>query len=355
LEPSRWGFDWQSMTEKCIEALVLAQREAEFLNDASVGTEHVLVGLLSSQNLGAQILAEHHIDVHVVRATLEKFRSREAASDVRRFSWRVRRAVELAFEEARSLRETFINTDHLYIGLLQQDDSTALKILLDLQGPVSEVLERLRKQHAAATPVESMPLFPSDLLDQLPVLDADPWTGDAPPEIQAPMAPPSLELDKFLEVLDELSRALLTAHKTVEDALPSAEEEPMALIISVPMVDDEWPVVDEETYQIGGLVRQILSSAVQRKAARVVLEPSPQALRVEYHLASGRCDAVEVPAILRYVVPFKVMRMAGLNPMEKGRELEGKLIFHYRGRSHRMRVLSEPVLKGLRVEVLTGL
>lgn len=343
MDEARWGFNWESMTEKCIEALVLAQREAEFLKAPSVGTEHVLIGLLSSHNLGAEILAESGVDVHVVRATLEKFRSREEVSHVRRFSWRVRRAVEMAFEACGT---GFIVSDHLYLGLLKQDDSTAHRLLADLSVPLEEVVRRLSGPNATMEPAAG---FPQELLDQLRVAE------EGVPELEQVTAPPvrsGLDVDQIMSVLDELSRALQTAQRLVEAALPGEASEPIpALVISMPAVAGEWPVVDEEVYQIGGLVRQILSGAVLRRASRVVFEPSEGALRVEYHLASGRSEAVEVPAILRDVVPFKVMRMARLNPMEKGRELEGRLTFHYKGRSHRMVVRSEPILKGFRVEV----
>jgi len=344
LEEARWGFEWESMTEKCIEALVLAQREAEFLRAPQVGTEHVLIGLLSSTNLGAELLAESNVDANVVRATMEKFRTRESSMNVRRFSWRVRKAVELAFEEARGKGEPFINTDYLYVGLFSQEDCTAFLILQDLRCPMEACVARLRGR--AQAPSEGPPMSADEILGQLRVAE------DAPHEEQVPQTPP-LALDHFLSVLDELSRALQTAQRTVEAVLSSEASEPVpSLVISMPVVDDGWPVVDEEVYQIGGLVRQILSGAVLRRAERIVFEPSPAALRVEYHTVSGGCDAVEVPAILANVVPFKVMRMASLNPMEKGREMEGRLIFHHGGRSHRMRVRSEPILKGFRVEVL---
>jgi hypothetical protein len=327
------------MSERCIEALVLAQQEAEFLASALVGTEHVLVGLLSGRNLGAQVLAEYSIDVAIVRATLEKFRTREEKSDIRRFSWRVRRAVESAFEEAARSGSPFVNTDHLYLGILGQEDAAAARILADLEVPLEAILSRLRSGKGTT---ESDPLFAADLLDQLPVTDL------APPMEQVTTGPGPMTLDQFLEVLDELSRALQSAQRTFAAARPRGGP----LELDIPDVaPSEWPVVDEEVYQIAGLVRQILSQAVSRGARRVVFLPCEGALRVEYHHPEGTSEAVEIPAILRTVVPFKVMRMARLNPMEKGRELEGSMTFRLGDRFHDMRVRSEPILKGLRVEV----
>jgi type II secretory ATPase GspE/PulE/Tfp pilus assembly ATPase PilB-like protein len=344
-DEARWGFNWEAMTEKCIEALVRAQREAQFLQAARIGTEHVLIGLMSAENLGAEILSEMGVDVILVRATLEKFRVREAEQAMRRFSWRVRRAVEIAFEEARALADqAFINTDQLYLGLLSQEDSTATRILMDLRCPLEQVMNRLRQRQRPSG--DDLPLLGTDWLEQIPV------AADNVPELeQLPPPAPSLELDRFLAVLDELGRALQTAQRTVEAAAPGEIEAPLALRLPEVPTDPTWPVVDEEVYQIAGLVRQILSKAVLRRSARVSFEPSSASLRIEFHQSSGRCEVLEVPAILRSVLPFKVMRMARLNPMEKGRELEGKLVFRYRGQAHPMRVRSEPVLKGLRVEV----
>lgn len=339
MDESRWGFNWDAMSERCIEALVLAQQEAEFLQSSFVGTEHVLVGLLNGRTLGAQILAEHQVDLPIVRATLAKFRTPGEPALMRRFSWRVKRAVEIAFEEAARVDCPFINTDHLLIGLLEQPDSTASRILVDLAAPIDEVTRRLRSSGKAE---ESDLLFTHDLLAQLQV------TEDVPELEQVGPSQPPLSLDSLMGVLDELGRALQSAHRIVQDAVPQRD-----LSLDIPEVDtSQWPVVDEEVYQIAGLVRQILSQGLSRGAERVVFLPGEGALRVEYHLRGGRSEAVEIPPILRTVVPFKVMRMASMNPMEKGRELEGRLLIRLGERAFDLCVRSEPILKGLRVEVV---
>lgn len=339
MEPSRWGFDWEAMSERCVRALVLAQQEAEFLQDAQVGTEHVLIGLLSGRNAGGDMLGEHGVDVHLVRADLAKRHTRGERTPLRRFSWRVRRAVELAFEEAASASSPFVTTDHLYVGLLQQEDGTAVGILVDLGVPVPDVLRRLRGRQGPSG--ETDLLFTADLLHQLPVAE-----GDVPEMEQVPPPPQEMTLDRFLEVLDELSRALQTAQQLVLAARPRR------LHLDIPEVaEGDWPVVDEEAYQIAGLVRQILTELVVRGAERVELMPGEQSLRVAFHL-DGNADTVDIPAILRTVVPFNVMRMAGLNPMEKGRELEGRLTFRQGDLAHALQVRSEPVRRGLRVVVV---
>lgn len=338
MDPSRWGFDWEAMSERCVEAFVLAQKEAEFLKASQVGTEHVLIGLLSGRSVGTEMLGEHGVDVHLARATLEKFRARDMTPSLRRFSWRVRRAVELAFEEAAQARTPFMTTDHLFVGLLSQDDATATAILADLGVPVAEVTQRLRAREGPSG--ETGLLFAADLLGQLPVAGAD-----VPELEQLPAAPQEMSLDHFLEVLDELSRALQTAQQLVLAARPRRTR------LDIPeVVETEWPVVDEEVYPVAGLVSQILSEVAVRRAERVDLVPHAHALRVEFHLA-GAADTVDIPIILRTVLPATVMRMAGLNPLEKGRELEGRLTFRLGEANHELAVRSEPVRRGLRVVI----
>jgi ATP-dependent Clp protease ATP-binding subunit ClpA len=53
----------------------------------------------------------------------------EEAKMFERFTHRARRAVVLAQEEARSLKQSYIDTEHVLLGLLHQDDSTAVKAL----------------------------------------------------------------------------------------------------------------------------------------------------------------------------------------------------------------------------------
>lgn len=338
MEPSRWGFDWEAMSERCVQALVLAQQEAQFLKASQVGTEHVLIGLLSGRSVGTELLGGHGVDVHLARATLEKFRSRDDGPSIRQFSWRVRRAVEIAFEEAGHARSPFMNTDHLYVGLFSQDDATARAMVIDLGVPVDDLLGRLRAREGASG--ETGLLFTADLLAQLPV------AGGEVPELEQVTSPPQeMSLDRFLEVLDELSRALQTAQRLVLAARPRRPR------LDVPeVVESEWPVVDDDVYPISGLVAQVLSEVAGRRADRVDLVPHEGALRIEFHEADA-ADTVDLPAILRSVVPATVMRMAGLNPLEKGREMEGRLVFRQGERGDELWVRSEPVRRGLRVVI----
>ena len=61
--------NWVNLTDRCVEALLLAQAEARLLGDAEVGTEHVLIGLvLGGKTVGAQILEAAGVDAAVLRA-----------------------------------------------------------------------------------------------------------------------------------------------------------------------------------------------------------------------------------------------------------------------------------------------
>ncbi len=60
---------------------------------------------------------------------------------------------------------------------------------------------------------------------------------------------------------------------------------------------------------------------------------------------------VPLSSILRYAVPFRVMRLGRLNPMEKRRELYGQFSFSHQGSTHYLKVHIEPILKGVRVRV----
>ncbi len=331
------GFNWEALSERCVEALVRAQEEAMFLGSPEVGTDHVLVGLLGGANLGAQLLTEHGVDLCAVRATLGMFREVGTPPRLRQFSWRVGQALSIAAQFARGSGSPFLNTDHLYLALLEQPDSRAFRILEQLKVPVELLMRRLRG------PVETAGsgALITDLLKQLPV--AQPSS----PSDRLTRLPWALTLDRFLEVLDELSRALQTAHRVVAAACPHAP-----VVLDIPEVDDSfWPVVDEEVYQIAGLVNRLLTHMLICGAERLIFTPTDQALRVAYEMPTGRTETLDVPPILSTVIPFKVMRMALLNPMEKGREMEGEMALRHAGREHALRVRSEPVLRGLQVEV----
>ncbi|HEY3999690.1 MAG TPA: Clp protease N-terminal domain-containing protein [Candidatus Xenobia bacterium] len=308
--------NWLNLTDRCIEALLLAQAEARFLGDVEVGTEHILIGLVvGGKTVGAQILAEQGLDQASIRGYLTALRhSVELPSASRqKFSAEAEASVVLAIEEAKLAGAPQVTTDHLFLGLLKQEEGAAARILRGLGLELTAFMQKLR-QESNPRPVAQEPALVSGesvlrLLDDLQVA-LERLVGsliDALVRNEWSVRWPRLELD--------------------EDALPS----------------------EAEAYPVSSLVEMILSRGIAARAVQIVLEPRDSTLMIRYVFRGGSSEQVEAPKVFKDILPFNVMRRASLNPMEKGRELQGDMVFAHRGRHHHLRVHSEPIHKGVKL------
>ena len=141
------GVPWPPNTSAMVQAAFLvAQEEARALGHNYLGTEHVLVGLLSqSDGLAAHVLSDAGIAREAVVGRIEQIigRGGERCWESLGVTPKVKRALEAAQGEARRLGHRCANTEHLLIGLCRSEDSAAVRILDDLGAPRETVIERV--------------------------------------------------------------------------------------------------------------------------------------------------------------------------------------------------------------------
>jgi ATP-dependent Clp protease ATP-binding subunit ClpC len=133
-------------TDAARRALKLAQEEAERMHQVQIGTEHLLLGLLSEkEGVASRVLRELGLQSGDVQHWVERL------STVRRrpslfnmeldLSPRTKRVLELASDEARRRGDAKIDTHHILLGLVRQGDGTALEVLNQL-GVTSDQIRR---------------------------------------------------------------------------------------------------------------------------------------------------------------------------------------------------------------------
>jgi ATP-dependent Clp protease ATP-binding subunit ClpA len=129
---------FEKFTEKARKALALAQEEAQALLQPSIGTEHLLLGVMRvSDGVGAKALAEMGLDMEKLRGAMyqtmaaEHQPPREPQTVVEEIGLtpRAKKAIELAVQEARLLKHHYIGTEHLLLGLIHEEQGTAAKAL----------------------------------------------------------------------------------------------------------------------------------------------------------------------------------------------------------------------------------
>ncbi|MDQ6772350.1 MAG: hypothetical protein M3024_05085 [Candidatus Dormibacteraeota bacterium] len=119
---------YERFTERAKRVLTLAQEEAESSHHSYIGTEHLMVGLLlEKEGLAAQVLTRLGVEIGPVRQTLDKVLGRSEQIKVHQIipTSRVKKVIEIAFEEARRLGADHVDTEHLLLGLLIEGEGIA--------------------------------------------------------------------------------------------------------------------------------------------------------------------------------------------------------------------------------------
>ena len=119
-------------TDRARRVLTLAQEEAARLNHNHIGTEHLLLGLIREQDgVGAHVLADAGVDVERARAAAQSVRPRPDTPTIGQISLteRAKKVIERSVQEAQRLGHHHIGTEHLLLGLVNQDSGGAIEVL----------------------------------------------------------------------------------------------------------------------------------------------------------------------------------------------------------------------------------
>lgn len=169
---------WQRFTERARKVIFFAQEESQKLGHDYVGPEHILLGLIRQpDSIAARVLEKLNVSLEKIMAdTLSVLSHSEPSShyDLTLTS-RFKRVIELAFDEARSLNNNHIGTEHLLLALIREKDSIAAGVL-DRNGITLEearqTVEEL--QLAGGKAVKSRPYTePPSTSSLLPLLAGD--------------------------------------------------------------------------------------------------------------------------------------------------------------------------------------
>lgn len=123
---------WERFTERARRVIFYAREEAGRLGSSFVGTEHLLLGIVrESDSAAARILQQLGVSLSRVRMEIERPVSREESRQglEAQLTPRAKRVIDLAYDEARSLNDDYIGTEHLLLGFLREGEGLAGKVL----------------------------------------------------------------------------------------------------------------------------------------------------------------------------------------------------------------------------------
>lgn len=138
-----------NFTPRAQQVLGLARKEADRLNHDFVGTEHLLLGLISlGQGTAVAVLKKIGVGLELVRQEVEKCvgtgPERKPSLGIP-YTPRVKKVLALAMKEARALNHTYVGTEHILLGLLREGDGVAGRVLKNLDVDLEQTREEILK------------------------------------------------------------------------------------------------------------------------------------------------------------------------------------------------------------------
>jgi ATP-dependent Clp protease ATP-binding subunit ClpC len=147
--------NWQRFTEQAKRVCIAAQEEAESDGSAEVQTHHLLLGLTKEADSKAvEILEKFGVSPRRVRDEIRKYTppaqlsprfpagGRERTHD-KSFSESAKRVLHVAYNVARELSHNYVGTEHLLLGLLNNADDVAARVLRTFDIDEAEVRRKV--------------------------------------------------------------------------------------------------------------------------------------------------------------------------------------------------------------------
>ncbi|MRH44805.1 AAA domain-containing protein [Aquibacillus halophilus] len=121
-------------TERAQKVLALSQEEAVRLGHNNIGTEHILLGLVSEgEGIAAKSLSSLGLETEKIQEEVEKLIGRgQKVSQTIHYTPRAKKVIELSMDEARKLGHSYVGTEHILLGLIREGEGVAARVLNNL-------------------------------------------------------------------------------------------------------------------------------------------------------------------------------------------------------------------------------
>jgi hypothetical protein len=127
-----------NFTERVRKVLAMAREESRNLSHEYVGTEHILLAVISEgDGVASTVMQNLGVDQDAIRQKLHEVvkkgraRDRDATGSDLPYTSRAKKVLELAMAEARELAHKYVGTEHLLLGLMREEKGIAAQVLVD--------------------------------------------------------------------------------------------------------------------------------------------------------------------------------------------------------------------------------
>ena len=140
---------FEKFTKEAKQALIVAQEKARDSKLNYVGTEHVLLGILSQENsLGASILTSFGVSLENVNLVLKTVGRMTPVANGSQKGWGglsgfAKKVIEDAVRAAHEFNHSYVGTEHLLYALVCQENTAATVILENMKINPQDIKEQL--------------------------------------------------------------------------------------------------------------------------------------------------------------------------------------------------------------------
>ncbi len=136
-------------TDRARKVMALARKEADRFDHDSIGTEHILAGLIGERSgVAGNVLTNLGVTIGMVRREIDKHvRPRSSTVTIGQlpFAAEARKVLERTMEESIKLGHRHIGTEHLLLGLLRECECVATQVLRDLEVPLDDARKQVHE------------------------------------------------------------------------------------------------------------------------------------------------------------------------------------------------------------------
>nr|YP_011006602.1 ATP-dependent Clp protease ATP-binding subunit clpA-like protein [Halosiphon tomentosus]WAM63747.1 ATP-dependent Clp protease ATP-binding subunit clpA-like protein [Halosiphon tomentosus] len=151
---------FERFTERALQVIMMSQEESRRLGHNFVGTEQILLGLLGEGcSVTNNAVREYGITVRKVRIEVERLIGKGTgfvAIEIP-FTPRAKKILEMSIKQSKELNHSYINTEHIFLALLNDTDGICSKVLQNLGANIPRiktyVLNELDQNHESGTKV----------------------------------------------------------------------------------------------------------------------------------------------------------------------------------------------------------
>ena len=152
----------ERFTQRARRVLSLAHQEAERARQNSIGTEHLILGLMDEEGgVAGRVLRDLGMTPERVREVVQRVTGTSASFDPSHIELaaETQQVLEFAIEEARRLGHHYIGTEHILLGLIRVE-STGMEVLRRLGVTADQIRRQTRRvlnESASSSPTPAGP------------------------------------------------------------------------------------------------------------------------------------------------------------------------------------------------------